>query len=61
LDSAVESERKTREADDQQIRRLLEEALAGGLRIEWMGAFWLFVGVMLGTVPTDIVSLLGLR
>jgi hypothetical protein len=57
----MESERKGREADDQQIRRLLEEALAGGLRIEWMGVLWLFVGVMLGTVPTDIASLFGLQ
>jgi hypothetical protein len=61
LDSAIESERKNREAEDQQVRRLLEEVLAGGLRIEWMGVFWLFVGVMLGTVPTDIVRLFGLH
>lgn len=61
LDSAMESERKGREADDQQIRRLLEEALAGGLRIEWMGVFWLLLGVTLGTVPTDIVSVVGLQ
>jgi len=61
LTSEITSERSRREAEDVQIRRLLEEALAGGLRIEWMGVFWLFLGVMLGTVPTDIASLFGLQ
>lgn len=50
------AERQEREAGDSRTGRLLEEAMAGGLHLETVGAFWLFVGIVLATASSEISS-----
>ena len=52
--SAFESERQDRETGDEKNKCLLEEAMAGGLHLETIGVFWLFVGITLATTSSEI-------
>jgi len=51
---ALEAERQNRETGDESNRRLLQEAMAGGLHLETMGVLWLFTGITLATASSEI-------
>lgn len=53
---AVDSERRKRESAVIDIRRQLNTLGAGGLHLEWAGVFWLFLGVFLATIPSEIAG-----
>jgi hypothetical protein len=57
--SELESERRERAVVDSKIRGLLEEASAGGLHVERIGVFWLFLGLIFGTASTEIAKFFG--
>lgn len=52
--AALQDERTSRENTDIQLGKRLEESMVGGLHLEFTGVLWLFVGVILGTVPDHI-------
>lgn len=54
---ALASEGHTREAADQEIQRKLEEFAAGGLHVESIGLFWIFIGIILATISVEIDTL----
>ena len=56
--SALESERHDRETEDSNIQKLLVEAMAGGLHLETIGVLWLFIGIVLATIPNEILDIL---
>jgi hypothetical protein len=56
--SALLRESQARQADDQEIRKKLEETSAGGLHISAIGTAWLFVGVFLSTAAPELAALL---
>lgn len=56
----VDLERRTRETAIGDIRSRVDTLGAGGLHIESAGLFWLIIGVVLGTVPGEIASLVRL-
>jgi len=56
----VDLERRARETAIGDIRSRVDTLGAGGLHIESAGLFWLIVGVVLGTVPGEIASLVRL-
>lgn len=53
---ALKQEEQVREKEDQNIRAKLEATETGGLHISAMGAFWLFVGVIMSTVPVELAK-----
>src|SRR5437667_8686900 len=53
--SELESERRERAVHDEKTQKRLEEASAGGLHLEWAGVFWLLLGLVLATAPTEII------
>ena len=55
---AVNSERGARESAVAALRVQLEGLGAGGLNVEMMGVFWLVLGVVLATVPSEITVML---
>lgn len=57
--SELESERRDREGEDNKIQGRLEEASAGGLHVERVGVFWLFLGLVFGTASTEIAKFFG--
>ena len=57
---ALEQEKGIRESDDKDIREKLEAAQIGGLHISRMGVVWLVVGVIMSTVPSELVWLANL-
>lgn len=54
---ALEEEAKIREGKDQKIHAKLEATETGGLHISAMGALWLFVGVILSSIPNELSGL----
>lgn len=52
LSSADQVENRERKAEDEEIRKLLTEAAAGGLHLEMMGICWLFFGVLFSSVSS---------
>jgi hypothetical protein len=55
---ALDSERRSRESAVVELRTRVDTLGAGGLHLETAGLFWLIVGVVLGTVPVEIWSVL---
>lgn len=53
---AADSERRKRESAVIDIRRQLETLGVGGLQLEWAGVFWLILGVVLATIPSEIAG-----
>ena len=53
---ALKQEEQVRDKEDQNIRAKLEATETGGLYISAMGAFWLFVGVTMSTVPVELAK-----
>lgn len=53
---AVDSERRKRESAVIDIRSKLNTLGAGGLHLEWAGVFWLVLGVILATIPSEIAG-----
>ncbi len=51
---ALDSERQSRVAALTELRTQVDTLGAGGLHLETAGLFWLVVGVVLGTAPTEI-------
>lgn len=56
LIEAADSERRMRESAVIDIRRQLGTLGAGGLQLEWAGVFWLILGVVLATAPSEIAG-----
>jgi hypothetical protein len=54
---ALASESHSREAADQELRRQLEEFAAGGIHLESIGLFWMFLGITLATASIEIDKL----
>lgn len=55
----LEGERSTRESEDQKILTKLEATEMGGVHISAMGAVWLFVGVILSSIPKELSNWFG--
>jgi len=55
---ALNSEHQMRELAIIDIRKQLEALGAGTLHIEWVGIFWLILGVVFTTIPTEIAGVL---
>jgi len=60
-DQAVTSERGARESAVPTLRGQLEGFGIGDLHIEMSGIFWLFLGVVLATIPGEIACALRWR
>lgn len=59
--NALEEERQKRSDEDLANRKLLEEAVAGGLTLETRGIVWLIFGVIFATASDDIALLLSIE
>lgn len=57
LDSKLEAERREREVSDRALCTKLESVGAGNLHLEGAGVFWLIVGIVLGTAPNEMATL----
>lgn len=55
--SSVNEEKSTRITEDQRILSKLEVTETGGLHISAMGAVWLFIGVILSSIPNELSRL----
>jgi hypothetical protein len=53
---SLESEGRSRQAGDAEMREKLEATGTGGLHISAMGASWLFFGVVLSTIAPEIAA-----
>jgi hypothetical protein len=53
----VKREEKSRQAEDNEIRKKLEATGTGGVHISAIGASWLFVGIILSTAAMEIAAL----
>jgi len=53
---ALSLERQSREAALREIETRLDTLGAGGLHLERTGLVWLFLGVLLGTIPSEIAK-----
>ena len=60
-DEAVISERRARESAVTLLRSQLEGFGVGDLHVEMIGAFWLVLGVVLATIPSEIACALRWR
>lgn len=52
---SIEYESQKRGAADEKTARKIEEMAVGGLHLEWVGLFWLYLGVMAGSIP-DVIA-----
>lgn len=59
LNSQLEAERREREAADRALGGKLESVSAGNLHLEGAGVFWLIVGIVFGTAPSEIATVVG--
>jgi hypothetical protein len=57
LQTAVDTERTTRETALTQVTTRLNELGSGGLRMEAMGLAWLITGVVFATIPQELAKL----
>ena len=53
----MKEEKNNRESEDQKILAKLEATELGGIYISAMGAIWLFVGVVLSSIPKELSAL----
>ena len=60
LRSELNTERQGRQEAVASVALKLDRFGAGGLHIEAIGLFWLFLGIIMATVPTELATLLGL-
>lgn len=58
---AVTSERQAREAENKEIKQLLETFALGGLRLQTVGLVWLLAGIALATWSKEIGDLLAFQ
>jgi len=58
-DQAIREEQQARDSADQEIRKKLKSTETGGLHISAMGAIWLLVGVIMGTIPAELARWFG--
>lgn len=56
LTEAINSERQMQESIVKELREQFNELGAGGLHIEIAGVFWLILGVVLSTIPSEVVD-----
>jgi hypothetical protein len=52
---SIEHESQERRAADEKTGRKIEEVAIGGLHLEWVGLFWLYLGVIAGSIP-DVIA-----
>ena len=52
--TALKAEERARAAADAKLDAQLKEAQTGGLHITFLGAIWLFLGVLFGSIPSEI-------
>jgi len=57
-DKAIKHEEQARHTAVHEISEKLKVTETGGLHISAMGALWLLAGVTMGTIPTEIASIL---
>jgi hypothetical protein len=57
-EAVVDQERRSREEQDEKIRRQFEVVETGGLHISSVGLVWLAFGLTLSTIPNELLSLL---
>jgi hypothetical protein len=55
--NALEQEKRDRASNDDTIRTTLKTAQTGGLHVSMMGVCWLFVGIVMSTVPNELACL----
>lgn len=55
----LNQEARTRASEDDQLHHKLEATETGGLHISAMGALWLFVGVIFGSIPAELAKWFG--
>jgi hypothetical protein len=60
-DEAVTSERRARESAVTSLRSQLEGFGVGDLYVEMIGIFWLVLGVVLATIPSEVAGALRWR
>ena len=53
---ALKQEQQVRSDEDQHIRAKMESTETGGLHISAMGALWLFIGVIMSTIPSELAG-----
>lgn len=58
LHAKLESEKRERETSDRVLGAKLETVGVGNLHLEAAGVFWLIVGIILGTAPSEMVTLI---
>jgi hypothetical protein len=56
---AMDTERSERAGADAELKRLMSEAVASGIRLEMLGVVWLVVGVILASAPCEVAGLFG--
>jgi hypothetical protein len=54
----IDVEHRERQSADQSIRDQLEEAIIGGIHLEFAGVGFLLIGTLFGTVPACVASVL---
>lgn len=54
---AIEAERHARVAEDSRLEKKLSSAIAGGLKLEALGLYWLLVGTVASAVASDLQRL----
>jgi hypothetical protein len=54
---ALDEERRERTTGDTSIRKLIDEAVAGGLTLEVTGVVWLVLGLVLANASTELAKL----
>jgi hypothetical protein len=57
-DQNFDKERRERDERDSAITKQLEEAVIGGIHLELAGLLYLFVGIMLATIPEEAATML---
>jgi hypothetical protein len=53
---SLQQERELREKNEKDLCQLIEDAAAGGLNISIAGLIWLFVGLFLSALPSEIAQ-----
>ncbi len=59
ITSKLREESDARQEQDRKLHLRIEAASTDGLHLAAAGAFWLFIGVTMSTVPTELLCLLG--
>ena len=57
ITNSLSKEKDIRIAEDQKILARLEATETGGLHISAMGAFWIFIGIILSSIPKELSAL----